>query len=69
MYDDELIRIARRGPSIACMNSKNPFLREFACLHGIADKPRHPEFLETAFDEDEELSLDVMNDLRASGAS
>lgn len=67
--DDDFIRLARHGTSIECMNSKDAFLREFACLHGLADKPRHPEFLETAFDEDEELSLDVMNDLRASGAS
>jgi hypothetical protein len=67
--DNDFIRLARHGASIECMNSKDPFLREFACLHGLADKPRHPEFLETAFDEDEELSLDVMNDLRASGAS
>ncbi len=69
LNDDELIRIARFGPSIESMNSKDPFLRELACLHGIADRPRHPEYLETAFDEDEELALDVMNDLRASGAS
>lgn len=69
LNDDELIRIARLGPSLESMNSKDPFLRELACLHGVADRPRHPEFLETAFDEDEELALDVMNDLRASGAS
>jgi transposase len=67
--DDELIRVARLGPSLETMKSADPFLRELACLHGIVERPRHPEFLETAFDEDEELALDVMNDLRASGAS
>jgi hypothetical protein len=69
LNDDELIRFARLGPSIETMKSADPFLRELACLHGIVEQPRHPEFLETAFDEDEDLALDVMNDLRASGAS
>lgn len=47
------------------MKSKNSFIREFACLHGLSE-PRHQEFLNSSFDRDEELAMDVLNQLQRS---
>jgi hypothetical protein len=40
--------------------------RELACLHGLAEHPRHAELLETAYDEDEDLALDAIDQLQQS---
>jgi hypothetical protein len=50
------------------MRSKDPFIRELACLHGLAPQPRHPEVLESPFDEDEELAMDAIDQLQQSAS-
>jgi len=47
------------------MNSEDGFIQEIACLHGIRDS-RHASLLDQAFDRDEELALDVINQLQNS---
>jgi len=47
------------------MNSEDGFIREIACLHGMGE-PRHSSLLDQAFDRDEELALDVINQLQNS---
>lgn len=61
-----LMSVAQTGSSIALMKHAEPFIREIACLHGRADAPRHPEVLESVFDEDEELALDAIDQLQQS---
>ena len=58
--ESELIRFATSGVDSALMRSSDPFIQEIACLHGITDQPRHPELLETIFDEDENLAMDAL---------
>ena len=47
-------------------HSGNTFIREIACLHGIARSPRHPDMLESVFDEDEDLAIDAVDQLQQS---
>ncbi|GJQ58815.1 MAG: RNA-directed DNA polymerase [Candidatus Scalindua sp. AMX11] len=47
------------------MSSPNGFIKEVACLHGILPS-RHQEALDSSFDRDEELSLDILNQLQKS---
>lgn len=47
------------------MQSSDGFVREFACLHGVAE-PRHQNMLDSSFDRDEELAMDVLNQLQKS---
>jgi hypothetical protein len=55
----ELMRFTTVGADTALTKSSNPFLREIACLHGLAEKPRHPDILESVFDLDEDLAMDA----------
>ena len=64
--DTELIRFAKTGADRSLMKSGEPFMRELACLHGLAEHPRHPKLLETAYDEDEDLALDAIDQLQQS---
>jgi hypothetical protein len=64
--DSELVRLARSGSDDELMRSKDEFIRELACLHGKAPLPRHPEVLESAFDEDQDLAHDVLTALGES---
>lgn len=48
------------------MESDDPFIQELACLHGVSAGPRHEGLLNTAFDRDEELAFDVINQMRQS---
>ncbi|NUZ09279.1 RNA-directed DNA polymerase [Pseudoalteromonas sp. McH1-7] len=61
----ELMQLASSTGMKDLMKSKNSFIREFACLHGLS-KPRHQCFLNSSFDRDEELALDVLNQLQKS---
>ncbi len=47
------------------MSSEDGFIQEIACLHGIGET-RHSNLLDQAFDRDEELALDVINQLQNS---
>ncbi len=62
----DLMRFATSGTDINLMKNADPFIRELASLHGISEKPRHPELLEAAFDEDEDLAMDAINQLQQS---
>ena len=62
----ELLRCAVTGSSPHLMSSSDPFIRELACLHGIGSGPRHPEMLESVFDEDEDLAVDAVDQLQQS---
>lgn len=55
--------LAKNIPNL--MNSEDGFLQEISCLHGIGES-RHSAMLDKAFDRDEELSLDVINQLQNS---
>lgn len=61
----ELSSLAQADNMLISMKSKNGFVKEFACLHGLAPA-RHEETLETSFDMDEELALDLLNQLQNS---
>jgi hypothetical protein len=61
-----LLSFAKYGADIEMMKSAEPFLREIACLHGISDRPLHPNLLETVYDEDEALSMDAIDQFQQS---
>jgi hypothetical protein len=50
------------------MKSSDLFVREFASLHGVSDRPRHPEILDTAFDESDDLEFDSISELIRSAS-
>jgi hypothetical protein len=64
--DHQLLRFASQGVDRELMKSEDKFVQEISCLHGLSSRPRHPVFLDTAFDHDEELSVDVVNQLQQS---
>lgn len=64
--ESEMIRFASRGADINLMRSDNPFVREISCLHGLTDQPRHPDQLDPVFDEDEDLTMDAIDQLQRS---
>ncbi|MBZ0095532.1 MAG: RNA-directed DNA polymerase [Sulfuricella sp.] len=64
--ETELMSFAEHGASLALMKSSDPFMSEFACLHGISDQPRHAAILESVFDEDEQLAMDAVDQLGQS---
>ena len=66
---DELVRFAHAGSDLALMRSNDPFVRQLACLHGLAPAPRHSQILSTAFDQDDELIFDAIEQLHNSGIS
>jgi hypothetical protein len=62
----ELMRFAAVGADAALMKSGQPLMRETASLHGLSKQPRHPDMLETVFDEDETLAMDAIEQLQQS---
>lgn len=61
----ELMQLASATDMKDLMKSKNGFVREFACLHGLSEA-RHQSLLDSGFDRDEELAMDVLNQLQRS---
>lgn len=61
----ELHRFATAGGSLDLMQSASSFIAEISSLHGIG-APRHTEALDTAFDLDEDLALDAIDQARTS---
>jgi hypothetical protein len=47
------------------MNSESDFIQELACLHGFLPS-RHKETLDSSFDRDEELALDLLSQIQSS---
>ncbi len=66
--DDELVDFALNGATPRTMSSESQFIGEIASLHGISTTPRHPHVLETAFDQDEKLTLDAIDQLQVSAS-
>lgn len=65
--EDGLHSIANWQPeSRNLMQSSDPFIRELACLHGIDEGRRHEAIVKKAFDVDEELAFDAIQQLRQS---
>jgi hypothetical protein len=65
--NDELNQLAAWGDTAAdLMQSNNPFIRELACLHGIDQPRRFDDMLDSAFDDDEALAFDAINQLNQS---
>ena len=48
------------------MKSKDLFIKEIACLRGVENTLRHQVLLDTAFDRDEHVVFDVINQLHDS---
>ena len=63
-----MMRFTTVGANTALMKSNNPFIREIACLHGLAGKPRPPDVLESVFDVDEDLAMDAIDQLQQSAS-
>ena len=64
---DELNRLADWDRSSqGLMKSSDPFIREVACLHGCQSEGRHASVLDTAFDRNEELALDAINQVNVT---
>jgi hypothetical protein len=64
----EILRFAASGSDAGLMRSADPFVREIACLHGLSSGPRHAETLRAVYDEDEELSLDAIEQIQQSAS-
>jgi hypothetical protein len=62
--DTELMRLAQKGSDPGLMKSKDEFLRELACLHGLSKAPRHESMFQTAFDQDDDLVMDAIDQLQ-----
>jgi hypothetical protein len=60
----ELLRLALQGCDRDLMKSDNPFIRELACLHGLAPEARHAEMFRTVFDQDDDLVMDAVDQLQ-----
>jgi len=63
--NSELHRFAVEGGSLQLMQSESKFIAEVSSLHGIG-APRHTDVLDTAFDYDEDLALDAIDQARTS---
>ena len=64
--DETELRFLATAENISkLMKSQNGFIKEVACLHGILPS-RHQKTLDSSFDRDEELALDVLNQLQQS---
>jgi hypothetical protein len=61
----ELMQLVSATSMKDLMQSSDGFVREFACLHGL-NEPRHHNMLDSSFDRDEELAMDVLNQLQRS---
>jgi hypothetical protein len=48
------------------MRSNDLFIQEISCLRGVDNSLRHHDLLDTAFDRDEQLVFDVINQLKDS---
>ena len=57
---NSLFRFASRGVDAEMMRTNDIFMQELSCLHGLSAKPRHAEILATAFDTDETIAFDAV---------
>ncbi len=64
--DDLLNQFASGIDPLILMESEDSFVKEIACLRGVENTLRHESILDTAFDRDENLTFDVINQLHDS---
>ncbi len=63
---DLLNQFALNINSAELMKSEDLFIKEIACLRGVNKLSKHKYMLDSAFDRDEQLSLDIVDQLQAS---
>lgn len=63
-----LMQLAIRGGTLDLMKSRDGFIQELACLHGVSERARHSSVFECAVDEDESLIVDTIDQLNQSNA-
>lgn len=56
----ELEKFAKGENILQLMNADDLFVRKLACLHGVADA-RHQVVIDSSFDRNEDLALDILN--------
>ncbi|MES9874194.1 MAG: RNA-directed DNA polymerase [Candidatus Sedimenticola sp. 6PFRAG7] len=61
-----ILKFSEIGSDSDLMQDADHFVRELACLHGISEEARHSEILDSAFDADEELALDAIDQFHQS---
>jgi Reverse transcriptase (RNA-dependent DNA polymerase) len=66
LNNDPLNQFASGKDQLDLMKSNDLFVKEIACLRGIERPLRHKCFLDTAFDRDEQLSFDIIDQLQVS---
>lgn len=64
-FDDALNALAAGKEVLRHFSSDNKFIREFACLCGTSEL-RHKELLDSCFDRDESLAMDLLVQIRNS---
>lgn len=57
---NSLFCFASKGVDAEMMRTNDAFIQELSCLHGLSAKPRHAEILATAFDTDETIAFDAV---------
>lgn len=68
LNDTEMIRFATEGSNSALMKSESGWIRSTASLHGLGESARHAEMIDSAFDMDERLTMDALDQLHVSGS-
>ena len=66
LSDDPLNQFASGRNPLDLMKSHDLFIKEIACLRGTERPLRHKDFLNSAFDRDEQLSFDIIDQLQVS---
>jgi hypothetical protein len=66
LLEDQLHQFASGDNPLTLMKSQDTFIKELACLRGVQNTLRHQDLLEVAFDRDEHMVFDVLNQLRDS---
>ena len=57
--DRHLLRVALGNIDVPLLSESTGFIKELACLHGLGT-PRHASTMRTAFDPDQEITLDAL---------
>ncbi|WP_204104076.1 MULTISPECIES: RNA-directed DNA polymerase [Spirulina sp. CCY15215] len=63
---DPLNQFALDINSAELMRSNDLFIKEIACIRGVDKRLKHTDILDSAFDRDEPLSFDIIDQLQAS---
>jgi hypothetical protein len=66
VINDPVNQFALGTNPAALMKSSDLFIKEIACLRGVTETSRHKYFLDSAFDRDEHLSFDIIEQLQSS---